>query len=339
MFFQHLIALQYLGSKRKLLPFIQNTICNVVGTDLSQTTFCDLFAGTGIVGRTFKTSVNEVIANDLEYYAYVLNRNYIGNHEAIPDCQRYIDDLNHLPLVHDGFIFRNYCLGGGTGRQYFSDHNGKKIDTVRQGIESLRKTGTVDDDLYYFLLASLLESADTVANITSHYTAFLKHLDPKAQKPLVLAPAHFEANENTHRVYNENANTLIRHISGDILYLDPPYNSLQYGGDYHLLNTIALYDDYIPSGKTGRRVYQRSSWASRRKVEEELDDLLAHAHFKYVFLSYSNEGLMSPETIKRIMSKYGHYDFVSTEYKRFKSDKSVHKTNKTTEYIHVLEVR
>jgi adenine-specific DNA-methyltransferase len=68
------------------------------------------------------------------------------------------------------------------------------------------------------------------------------------------------------------------------------------------------------------------------------DDLLRNAQFKYIFMSYNNEGIMSPEAIEQAMSKYGRYDCVSTEYKRFKSDKSVHKTNKTTEFIHILEM-
>jgi adenine-specific DNA-methyltransferase len=46
---------------------------------------------------------------------------------------------------------------------------------------------------------------------------------------------------------------------------------------------------------------------------------------------------MSPDTIEQAMSKYGRYDCVSTEYRRFKSDKSEHKTDKTTEYLHILE--
>jgi len=331
--------MHYLGSKRKLIPFIADTIHDVVGTDLSQITLCDIFAGTGIVGCAFKTGVQEVIANDMEVYAYILNRNYIGNHEVIPDSQKYIDDLNQLPLVDDGFIFQNYCRGGGTDRQYFSDHNGKKIDTLRQGIESLKQSDSIDDNLYYFLLASLLESADELANTTSHYTAYLKNLDSRAQKTLVLEPAPFEVNDNTHRVFNENANTLIKQVSGDILYLDPPYNNRQYGGDYHLLNTIAIYDNFVPNGKTGRRNYQRSAWGSRRKVEKEFDDLLANAQFKYIFLSYSNEGMMSPKTIESIMSKYGRYSVAATEHKRFKSSAGTHKATKTMEYLHILELK
>lgn len=65
--------------------FLPLTIKSVCGEDLSQKTFCDIFAGTGIVGRTFKTSVKKVISNDIEYYSYVLNKNYIENHRDIPN--------------------------------------------------------------------------------------------------------------------------------------------------------------------------------------------------------------------------------------------------------------
>ena len=64
-------------------------------------------------------------------------------------------------------------------------------------------------------------------------------------------------------VYNEDANLLIKKIKGDILYLDPPYNTRQYGANYHLLNTIALYDDFIPKGKTGLREYNRSKYCTK----------------------------------------------------------------------------
>jgi len=334
--------MNYIGSKFRLAGFIENTIHSVVGSDLSQKIFCDLFAGTGIVGRTFKTAARSVIANDVEYYSYVLNKNYIENHVEIPDKQEAIDELNQLPLMEGGFIYKNYCIGSGAGRQYFSDHNGKKIDTIRQCIESWKKTGTIADNLYYFLLASLLESADKLANTASVYGAYLKHLKRSAQKELILEPADFDVNENEHQVFKEDSNVLVKKIEGDILYLDPPYNARQYGANYHILNTIAKYDDFMPNGKTGLRKYQRSDWCRRNKVENVFDDLLKNARFKYVFLSYNNEGLMPMETVRKIMGQYGRYDLASTDYQRFKADRDEnrnHKASKTEEFVHILEMR
>ncbi len=96
--------MNYIGSKRKLSSWILQEVKRVVGDDLSQKVFCDLFAGTGIVGRTFKTEVKEVISNDLEHYSYVLNKNYIGNHKKIEGKEELIEQLNNLPLIEDGFI-------------------------------------------------------------------------------------------------------------------------------------------------------------------------------------------------------------------------------------------
>lgn len=331
--------MNYIGSKYTLLPFLSQTIKEVVGENLSNIIFCDLFAGTGIVGRYFKPEVKKVIANDVEYYSYILNRNYIGNHKEIKDKESYIEALNNLPKTIKGFIYNNYCQGSGSGRQYFSDENGIIIDTVRTQIENWHNTEKISEDLYYFLLCSLLESADKLANTTSVYGAFLKHLKKTAQKSLKIEPANYAINANEHEVFCEDANSLIKKISGDILYLDPPYNSRQYGANYHLLNTIAEYKPFIPKGKTGLREYSRSRFCGKNTVCNAFEAIIEEAQFKYIFLSYNNEGLMSASDIKRIMSKYGHYDVICQEYTRYRADKEdnrIHKTNKTIEYIHIL---
>ena len=50
----------------------------------------------------------------------------------------------------------------------------------------------------------------------------------------------------------------------DLVYLDPPYNQHQYGSNYHLLNTIALWDKpeinkeiYINGKKTSYSTYNK----------------------------------------------------------------------------------
>ena len=331
--------MNYIGSKYSLLDFIDHTIKSVVGEDMSQLVFCDLFAGTGIVGRHFKTQVSRVISNDWEYYSYILNRNYIGNHLEIDGKDEYIKKLNQLDGIDSGFIYAQYCLGGGNNRQYFSDENGKKIDAARVAIEGWKNNGEISDDLYYFLLCSLIESADKHANTASVYGAFLKSLKKSAQKPIVIAPATYQLNSHNHQVYREDANTLIKSISGDVLYLDPPYNARQYGANYHLLNTIAEYKVFAPKGKTGLREYNKSDYCSKSAVKDSFEELIADAKFKYIVLSYNNEGLMSIDTIRQIMSKYGKYQVFQKEYSRFRADKAEnrnHLANTTTEYLHVL---
>ncbi len=332
--------MNYIGSKSKSSPWIKEEVIKQVGEDLSEKIFCDLFAGTGIIGRTFKGRVKEVISNDMEYYSFVLNKNYIANTETIDNEKNLIDTLNNLPLLKSGFIYKNYCLGSGSDRQYFSDYNGQKIDTIRLAIKEWKEEKKINDKEYYFLLASLLESADKVANTASVYGAFLKHIKKTASQELLVKPACFTKDSNIHRVYNEDSNSLIYKISGDILYLDPPYNQRQYSANYHILNTISLYDDFIPKGKTGLREYTRSNYSKKREVHRSFEELIKNAQFEYIFLSYNNEGLMSQNEVQTIMQKYGNYQLSTKEYSRFRSDKIEnrnHKANKTLEYLHILK--
>lgn len=329
--------MNYIGSKLKLSAFLTTTITDTVGR-LDDKVFCDIFAGTGIVGRVFKPLVKSVISNDIEHYSYVLNRNYIGNYTPF-DFRHLVDELSKIQ-PKEGFIFEQYSLNGQAGRQYFSEENGKKIDAIRGKIDEWKSNSIISEDQYYFLLASLIESADKIANTASVYGAFLKQLKKSAQKELNLVPASFDPVGENHRVYNEDANELIRKIKGDILYMDPPYNQRHYGANYHLLNTISLNDRFDPKGKTGLREYGRSEYCQQSKVKHSFEDLIRNADFKYIFLSYNNEGLMSENEVKEIMQKYGEYSLATTNYQRFKADKTenrTHKADSTLEYLHILK--
>jgi len=324
--------MNYIGSKAKLLPFLKTTIKDVAGMDLSRKVFCDLFGGSGVVARSFKKEVFSLISNDSEFYSYVLSKNYLQT-QKIENSQTYIEMLNALELCKNGLVYQNYCLGSGSRRAYFSDANGQKIDALRQAIERYKE----DENTYYFLLASLLKSVDKVANTASVYSAFLKTLKPLACKNILLEPASFEADAKSHLVFHEDANTLIKKIKGDILYLDPPYNHRQYGANYHILNTIALYDTFTPKGKTGVRNYVSSAYCKSTKALQALEELIKNAEFHYLFLSYNDEGLMGQNEIRQVMQKYGRYDKREILHQRFKAyDNKLHKAT-TYEYLHILE--
>ena len=66
-------------------------------------------------------------------------------------------------------------------------------------------------------------------------------------------------NDQEHQVFNEDINKLASRVEGDILYLDPPYNHRQYATNYHLLETVAKYDDPKIYGKTGLRDYENQN--------------------------------------------------------------------------------
>lgn len=76
----------------------------------------------------------------------------------------------------------------------------------------------------------------------------------------------------------------------------------------------------------------------KSSVKKVIANLIKNACFKYIFLSYNNEGLMSLEDIKSTMSKYVYYDLTQTNCHRFKADsKRFNKANSIVEYLHILE--
>ncbi len=341
--------MNYIGSKYSLIDFLEESInktLKLCGEDRkpSEMVFADLFAGTGVVSGSFKKQGYSIIANDIQYYSYVITKHMIENNGNLDKkhCNELIDELNRLDGI-EGFIYKNYSYEGTAEqefrRMYFSEYNAKKCDAIRTTIEEWFVNGKINENEYYFLLGSLINSIDKCANTASVYGAFLKKLKKSALKEMELSPLPIMQGSVECRVYNEDINELIKNVSGDILYLDPPYNARQYCSNYHMLETIAKYDNPKIKGKTGLRNYedQKSVFCMKNKVEAAFAELIKNAKFKYIFLSYNNEGLMSFDTIEKTMEKHGKYKVYMQQYRRFKADNARDcKSDSTIEYLHCL---
>ena len=345
--------MNYIGSKLSILDYIDNTIQDFTGiTDESNATICDIFAGTSSVGKYFKSKGYNVISNDIQYYSFVTAKHFIENNSdiqfekltsaGISNPFEYLNSLNDKK----GFIYNNYTMEGTRNdeynRQYYTEENAIKIDSIRDKIEEWKNKELINENEYYYFIASLIESADKVANTASVYEAFLKKIKKSAEKTLELKPLDILKfpKERKYNVYNENANALVKKISGDNLYMDPPYNTRKYDTNYHILETIALNDNPEIKGKTGVRAdtSKRSKYCVKKEVEEAFEDIIKNANFKYILLSYNDEGIITLDRIKEIMSKYGQYKRYEQKHRRFKADNNrEYIKDFTIEYIHCLK--
>jgi adenine-specific DNA-methyltransferase len=103
-----------------------------------------------------------------------------------------------------------------------------------------------------------LRGINLISNVSGTYAAYLKSWDKRALKPLVLEQVEVIESKNHNKAYKQNANELVKKITPDILYLDPPYNVRQYASNYFLLELIAEgWFDKEPEiyGETGMRKY------------------------------------------------------------------------------------
>ena len=332
--------MRFIGNKEKLVERIYQAIPS---NKTKGTTFCDFFSGTSNVGRFFKEKGFRIISSDLLYFSYVLQKAYIENN-GTPKFKKLLtkigtskmtlfsspfdsvkDHLNSLKGIK-GFIYKNYTDEGTAGqdfvRKYFTPENGKRIDAVRTKINEWRVEKLISESEYFVLLAALIESVPFYANISGVYAAFLKKYDPRALKQFEIKPMSFYSGEQPNAVYNKNSMDLIDEIDVDILYIDPPYNNRQYAPNYHLLETIALYDSPKIKGITGMREYKekKSEFCNQSSALKALDQIAKTAKYKCLILSYNSEGIMPEQDIISVLGKYGKVSLQNIDYLRFKSN-------------------
>ena len=334
--------MRYIGNKNKILNYIESLI-NDKNINKENYTFCDAFSGTATVGNYFKDKF-KIIANDNLYTSFVMSNARLNT----PDLKFEKLGKNPFEIFNDennklhGFIYNNFSPGG-SERQYFSEENAARIDYIRTKIEKWYNEDKITRNEYYYLIACLIESVSKVANVAGVYGSYLKMWDPRAVKSMQFI--HVEQLKETalyeNEIYNKNIEELINDISGDILYLDPPYTKNQYSVQYHLLETIALYDEPELKGKTGARdnSSKTSKFSKPGEVHIEFEKIIAKANFKYIILSYSSDGIMSKEYIESVMKRYGKpetFEFRKFTYKQYLNSKA-EKDEKHCEYLFYIE--
>ncbi|WP_314315384.1 DNA adenine methylase [Negativicoccus succinicivorans] len=334
--------MRFIGGKTLIMPYIVELIKEKT---VDVKSISDVFAGSGFVSREFKNLGYDVISNDLMYFSYVLLRGTVGINTKLEFKNLHISNpveyLNHLDLddintdISDCFVYQNYSPNG--GRMYFTEQNALKIDIIRIQIENWYKDFLINEDEYFYLLACLIEAVPFVSNITGVYGAFLKHWDNRALNTLDVKKVDLVNSRAKGMAYHEDANKLIERIHTDLAYFDPPYNQRQYLPNYHVLETIAKYDNPKIKGVTGLRDYseQKSDYCRKDTVLHAFDDLISKTKSRYIVASYNTEGILAHDEILSILDKYGKKGTVACkfiDYRRYKNAQ----TNKNKNLKEVL---
>lgn len=342
--------MRFIGCKNNLIDNIERLVDEKCK---SASSFCDIFAGTGTVGSFFKNKY-KIISNDLLYFSYCIQKALIelnaepkflklevvsGKENRLSKTLDYLNNLNIENYVGKKCIANRYSPLG--NRMYLTEQNALKIDYMRETVENWHLQNKITDLEYFYLIACIVQDVPSVSNISGTYGAYLKQWDKRAFKKFTISPLKLKFNKENNQVYNEDGVELLKRISGDILYVDPPYNARQYLPNYHVLETVAKYDDPEVSGITGVRKYteEKSNWCLKTKVKEEFENLMNNANFKYIILSYNSEGLMTKEEIETIMKKYGisnTFELIEIPYRRFRS-RSANAKHGVMEYLFFIE--
>jgi adenine-specific DNA-methyltransferase len=316
---------RFLGNKYKLLNFIKQIIDENIGDFNS---FCDPFAGTGVVGEYFNTEANQIISNDLLTSNYVALKSFLSTTNI--QWSNLIEKIKYLNLFtpsEDNYASQNF---GGT---YFSMENARKIGWIREEIEQISE----NEEEKYLLLTSLIYAMDKVANTVGHYDAYRKVLDTTTPLKMLIPDVKTRMN-NKNLVFKEDANNLVKKIDCDILYLDPPYNSRQYSDAYHLLENIVEWKkpEVFGVAKKMDRSHIKSKYCLK-SATEAFEDLILNTKAKHILLSYNSTGdtkhgrsnaKINDTEILGILNKKGEVKVFETDFKAFTTGKNKDLSNK-----------
>lgn len=313
--------MRYIGNKTKLLRFIGGVLRR---RGIRAGRAVDPFCGTASVARELKRLRFQVVAADLMEYAHVLAKAYVEATRLSDDLPDRIAELNRLE-PEPGFISQHF---GPPARMYFTAGNAARIDAMRARIRHWQMGGGLGDSEAYLLLAALIEASDRVANTTGVYAAYVKSWQPNARRAIELRTPRVITGNGCY-AFRRDAIELVSELDDfELLYLDPPYNSRQYAGYYHIPELLATgWFDETPvlRGKTGLLPDRdkRSDWSRRSKCEAALEKLVATARCKHIVMSYNAEGILSEAAIERIFKQYGlrdTYQRYASSYRRYRSD-------------------
>ncbi|MEN6521445.1 MAG: DNA adenine methylase [Armatimonadota bacterium] len=332
----------YIGNKRKLLPMIQSA---VEATGLKNGVFCDLFAGSGVVSRFAKRMGFRVISNDWEPYTEKINLAYIEANQppaftAFGGIGPVFQKLNALSLVR-GYIATHYCPMDDENpdfrreRMFYTQENGQKIDAIREEISSWRKSGLIDRMEEAVLLAPLIYQASYCSNTSGVFKGFHHGWGGRTstalyriRSKLAISPPVFYDNGQANAAMRENALEVAEKIDCDIAYIDPPYNQHQYGSNYHLLNTVTLWDKppvsryILPGSKSAIRLdwrtLRRSPYCYKSTALPAFSELVARIRARYVLVSYSTDGIIPTDELLQLLGARGSLMLLTRQYKRYR---------------------
>ena len=267
---------RYIGSKLKLL----NWISELTKTYTEGKSFFDVFAGTGVVSEKMLNNYDKIIINDFLFSNNVIYNAFFNNESFDAEkLKRLEKEFNNIRnYIDDEYFSDNY------GGKFFSYVDAKRIGEIRERIEKNKGINKKEKEI---LIASLLYSADKIANTVGHYDAYRKK--EKIQDRFVfnlIQPINTKNKEVL--IYRDDSNDLARKIKADVAFIDPPYNSRQYSRFYHVLEELTKWDKPKLEGIAMKPPIENMSDYCKNNAPNVFDDLIKNLNVKYIVVTYNN---------------------------------------------------
>jgi len=323
---------RYIGGKSLLVKHI----FDLVPTSRKRGTFLDVFAGTGVVAEGALGSFDHLILNDLLFSNNTIYQGFFGKgnfSRSKLESFRRMANSTRASKLPTNYFDRHF------GGKFFSRSAARMIGFLREQI----KDGDFTKREKFILVASLIYSADRIANTVGHYEAYRKK--EATFKPFVFRLIKPRRDVSAD-IFREDSNELVRRVIADVAYVDPPYNSRQYSRFYHVLENLTKWEKPELEGVALKPPLENLSKYCTVNAPEAFEDLIRNLNAKFIIVSYNNtydskstssQNKITLEEIEIILKSKGRTQIKQLEHKFFNSGKTDFKNHK--EYLFITESR
>ena len=325
---------RYIGCKSKLTDWIFQLIAEHTENVRS---FCDIFAGTGVVAHHALKNFERVLVNDFLYSNNIMYQAFFSSSEWSEEkIEGIISDFNQIKAnsIGENYFSKNF------GDKFFDKNTAKIVGYIRGRLKVMQKNLSTKE--YAVLLASLIYSIDRHANTLGHFDAYIKKsIEPQPFEMRMVEAENFPGVE----IFQEDANQLARRIHVDLTYLDPPYNSRQYSRFYHVYENLVQWKKPKLYGTAMKPKEELMSDYCRKAALSAFTDLVSHIDSRYLVVSYNNtyhskssssENKIKLEELEEVLNQCGETKVFSHQFNPFNSGKTEFDDHR--EYLFITEV-
>jgi adenine-specific DNA-methyltransferase len=308
---RHFPSTRYQGSKRKLLPKLEEIFRNI-----NFTTVLDLYSGSGSVSYLLRSLDKKVTANDYLLYNSITAKVFLTQYtlneieSAIHNFSSlvYEKPKNEITFVRD--LYENV---------FFTNEENKEIDFFCSNITNMNSK---DRNLYIYVMGqSLLKKrpfnlfhranlntrlADVKRSFGNKKTWETSINDHSIKTLKELKKLNLNEYEEGIALNIDTINLIEFPKQFDLIYLDPPYISkngtaIDYNDFYFFLDGLVDYNLFNSfDNRYAHKPFtkSKSNWTSHTTSLDALKEVLLNWKNSHIVFSYRNDGLFTTSDIE-----------------------------------------
>lgn len=329
--------LRYMGSKYKLIPWIQETLAS-----LEFDSAFDAFSGSGVVSFLLKTMDKKVYSNDFLHFSSVISKAVIENSSDQLDSDDLLILLD-MDVNAENFIQKTF------GQVFYDENDLIFLDKVSHNIRNLSspyKRALAYTALFRSCLKKQPRGVFTISGNLDKYNDGRRDLQLTIKQHFTEQVAVYNDtvfdNGKVNLSFNRSVFDFTEKVyQPDLVYMDPPYVPASddncYTKRYHFLEGLSKYwqgEEIMEHTKVKKIKKKFTPFSYRKTAIEAFEQMFDKFSGSTLVLSYSSNAYPDLETLVSIMKNHkSNIDVHSKPHKYHFGNHSAVSRSKVDEYL------